>query len=58
MRFEGASSYKSQFKDYKIEPKYEQFYNQSVNNAPKVKFEGNSTYKDLFKGFKVMPDEE
>lgn len=56
--FEGSSSYKSQFKEYKIQPTYEQYYNQSMSNAPKVKFEGDTTYKNYFKGFTVMPEQQ
>lgn len=55
--FEGSSSYKSQFQEYKLQPSFEDLYGKSLTVAPKVKFEGNTTYKDLFKGFSVMPEE-
>ena len=53
MPFYGSSSYKKDFKDFKVlNPSYEA-YSQSLSKAPRVKFEGQSAYKDQYKGFKV-----
>jgi hypothetical protein len=53
--FYGSSSYKQEFKEFKLAPSnYESYFNQAVSSAPKVKFEGNTTYKDLFKDFKIQ----